>query len=295
MATPNEVIVEHYNLSAATSHFFKRTARWNGIRLRHTLSRGGEMPEHYNQEHEIAIPLSGSFFSEAISATGRHRMGERTVGHTVIIPSGAPYAVSWDDGLENLSLYLDPAFLARLAAETFKSDRIEIIEACTASDPLIRQIGLALMGEMESEAPAGQLYAESLAQTLAIHLLRHYSTIGDQFRPFSGGLARHKLRRVTEFITENLDAELSLTELAQVAELSPFHFARAFKQTTGLTPHQYLLKSRVGRAKELLTATDLPIVEISYRAGFKTQSHFTTLFRRLTGVTPGTYRHAVLR
>ncbi|MEK7830555.1 MAG: helix-turn-helix transcriptional regulator, partial [Acidobacteriota bacterium] len=86
----------------------------------------------------------------------------------------------------------------------------------------------------------------------------------------------------------------SLTS-AQAAELSPFHFSRSFKQTTGLTPIQFLTQRRVEQAKQMLTEDDLPIVEIGLRVGFKNQSHFTTLFRRLTTMTPKAYRDAAQR
>ena len=91
-------------------------------------------------------------------------------------------------------------------------------------------------------------------------------------------------------ISDNYESDLSLAELASVAGMSPFHFAREFKRTTGTTPHQYLIKFRIERAKALLTESEIPIVEVSSRSGFSHQSHFTRLFRRLTGTTPQSYR-----
>jgi AraC family transcriptional regulator len=99
---------------------------------------------------------------------------------------------------------------------------------------------------------------------------------------------------VREFINENLDEDLSLAEIAAVADLSQYHFARAFRKTTGLTPQQYLMRQRIERAKELLAKDDLPLVEVSLRAGFKNQSHFTTLFRKFTKLTPKTWRELKL-
>jgi AraC family transcriptional regulator len=107
---------------------------------------------------------------------------------------------------------------------------------------------------------------------------------------FTGGLSARKLRRVTDFIAENYDHEVRLAELAHVAGMSSFHFAREFKKTTGITPHQYLIKYRVERAKSLLARDDLPLIEVGLRSGFSHQSHFTRLFRRITGTTPNTYR-----
>lgn len=107
---------------------------------------------------------------------------------------------------------------------------------------------------------------------------------------FTGGLSARKLRKVTDFIAANYDHEVKLAELAQVAGMSSFHFAREFKKTTGITPHQYLIKYRIERAKSLLERDDLPLTEVGLRSGFSHQSHFTRLFRRITGTTPHLYR-----
>ena len=112
--------------------------------------------------------------------------------------------------------------------------------------------------------------------------------------PSNGGLSGHILRRVQEFINENLEEDMGLAEIAAVAGLSQFHFARSFRKTTGMTPQQYLMQQRIERAKELLSRADLPIVEVSLRTGFKNQSHFTTLFRKMTKLTPKTWRELKL-
>ena len=106
----------------------------------------------------------------------------------------------------------------------------------------------------------------------------------------NGGLSGYKVRRVKEFIAENLEDDLNLSEIAAVADLSQYHFARAFRKTVGLTPQQYVMQQRIEKAKLLLSDADLPIVEVSLRTGFKNQSHFTTLFRKFTKLTPKTWR-----
>ncbi|MFN0124738.1 MAG: helix-turn-helix domain-containing protein, partial [Blastocatellia bacterium] len=159
---------------------------------------------------------------------------------------------------------------------------------------LIEQLSLALLTEALSEAPLGQLYADSLIHTLARHLIRHYTVAEPDARNFNGGLPGFRLRRVRDFIQAHIENDLSLDEIAEAAGLSPFHFARAFKRTTGLTPQQYLWQARIDLAKNLLTDSALPLVEISARSGFRNQSHFTTMFRRFTSLTPGAYRNVIL-
>ena len=129
---------------------------------------------------------------------------------------------------------------------------------------------------------------------MTLHLLKNYSNAAAVQENINGGLSGYRLRRVQEFINENLEEDLSLAELAEVADLSQFHFARAFRKSTGQTPQQYLMQQRIERAKQLLSKNDLPIVEISLRTGFKNQSHFTTLFRKFTKITPKLWREMKL-
>ena len=105
-----------------------------------------------------------------------------------------------------------------------------------------------------------------------------------------GGLPVCRLRRVTQYIQDNLHQELRLAELSALVHMSPYHFARLFKQSTGASPHRFLVRRRIEQAAALLAAQPLPIGEIARSVGFRTPSHFTTTFRRVTGITPTAYR-----
>jgi AraC family transcriptional regulator len=109
-------------------------------------------------------------------------------------------------------------------------------------------------------------------------------------RENGGAFPVGRLRRVIEYIQQNLDKDLPLAELAALGCMSPFHFARLFKDSTGLPPHRFVIRQRIARARVCLSTPDLSIAEISRRVGFRTPSHFTTVFRRVTGVTPRRYR-----
>ncbi|HST21753.1 MAG TPA: AraC family transcriptional regulator [Blastocatellia bacterium] len=276
-------------------HIFNNKTDWDGISVRHSRMPSGAVDDQVSSRHQIFIVLAGSFNSSMVSATGRRRSGWRSSGHTPIIPAGQSYSAYWEEDIEDVTIYLDHSFLARAAAEGLISDKFELIESCSADDPVIRRIGMALKAEVESEGPAGRLYAESLANVLAVHLLRHYTQDSDRLRTAMGGLTGRKLNLATEFIEDNIERDLGITEIADAVDLSPFHFARSFKQATGVSPHQYLIKSRIERAKSLLAKSELPIVEVGFRVGFKNQSHFTTLFRRVTHLTPKAYRDITRR
>ena len=266
----------------------RRRAAWGAVRLEHYRFRAGELPEHHHPEHLVLVSLSRCQ-GELRTASG-FRACAPLRGGVCVIPSGQPFSTRLGGDTECLAIYLDPAVVARAAAEADAPGGVEVIEKSSQSDPVVSRVGLALLAELESGAPGGRLYAESLANILAVHLLRHYAAAGVAERRFAGGLSGARLRRVLDFVGDNYERDLSLSELAGVAGTSTFHFAREFKRATGTTPHQHLIRFRVERAKALLAAGDLPLAEVGLRSGFSHQSHFTRLFRRLTGTTPHSYR-----
>ena len=142
----------------------------------------------------------------------------------------------------------------------------------------------------ESRAPRefSALYFESLAMTLVIDALRLDRTHYSQSK--TGGLSQKQLRTVTDFIEENIAANVSLSQLAKLTGLSPSHFAHAFKRSTGRPPHRWRLEARVRRAQELLTSTTLSLSEVGEEIGFSDQAHFTRVFRRIAGMTPRAWR-----
>ena len=144
---------------------------------------------------------------------------------------------------------------------------------------------------MKDANVVGRLYADSLAKVLAMQLVRRYSYFKD-LQTSRGGMAPRKLRRAIEFINNNLDEEqaVALATVADEVKMSYSHFARAFKQSVGVSPNVYLTEQRIERAKKLLSKTDLRIADIALRTGFASQSHFTTTFRKLVWTTPKAFR-----
>ena len=267
----------------------KREASWDGISLAHYRMARGFLPEHQNKEHLITVSLAENCHGE-IRTPGGFSARDRQKGSVCVIPSGHPFAVEIGAESEHLAILLDPSVVLRAAAEFPAPINTEVVETAAPNDPVVMSIGLALMAELETEKESGRMFAESLANVLAIHLLRNYTAGTPRIQPFVGGLAGKKLRRVLDFIETNYGSDLGLSELATVAGMSTFHFAREFKRATGATPHQYLIKFRIERAKELLSRSAMPLVDVGFRAGFSHQSHFTRLFHKLTGTTPLSYR-----
>ena len=278
----------HHDLHHSAPFVGRRAAAWGPVRVEHYRLRAGLLPEHSHRQHLLLLSLSGC--RGEMRTAGGMRASARGRGAVCLIPSGEPFTSRVAGDTECLGIYLDPALVERAARDAGAAGGYEVVARSNPRDPFVSRVGMALMAEMDAGGPGGRLYAESLANVLAVHLLRHYADAGAAARRSAGGLAGGRLRRVLSYIEEHHGRDLSLDELAGEAAMSTFHFAREFKRATGTTPHQHLIRLRVERAKALLAEGRLPLAEIGLRTGFSHQSHFTRLFRRLTGTTPHSYR-----
>jgi AraC family transcriptional regulator len=214
-------------------------------------------------------------------------------GAISVIPAGSPARWRWSGRPDSLHIYLEPGLVTRVAAGAFDLDptRLTVPPLDGLDLPQLRPAMWALDAELTAGGAGGPLAAESLANVLAVHLIRHVLAPRQPVRRRDGTLPRAKLRAVVEYIEEHFDASPTLEQMAAVARLSPYHFARQFKQATGLPPHQYVIMRRVERAKHLLQGgTDLSLAEVAAHAGFSDQSQFTHHFKRLVGVTPGQFQ-----
>jgi AraC family transcriptional regulator len=214
-------------------------------------------------------------------------------GAISLVPAGTPSRWRSSGRRDALHIYLEPGLVARVAAEAFDLDptRTTVPPLDGLDLPQLRAAMGAVDAELIARGAGGPLAAQSLANLLAVHLLRHALAPRQPARRRDGTLPRAKLRGVVEYIEEHLDACPTLEQMAAVARLNTYHFARQFKAATGLPPHQYVIVRRIDRAKHLLQAgADLSLAEVAARAGFSDQSQFCRHFKRLVGVTPGRFR-----
>jgi AraC family transcriptional regulator len=269
---------------------------WRGVRVLRFRHISGEVDVPPFSAHAVIVHL-GPPVDVGERVDGRLREARVVRGEVAVIPAGVPTLWRWrEQAADRLHLYLDPALLEGVAAEAgVGREGFEILDVLCVRDPLVEQVGLSLLSELETAGPAGPLYAESLASALAAHVLREHSSLGGRAvrrldrRP-GRGLSRPVLRRTVEHVEENLAGELSLAEIARVANMSPHHFARLFKEAVGSPPHRYVVERRVERAKNLLLGTDLPIAEVASEVGFSSQSHLHFHLKRLLGTTPASLR-----
>jgi len=160
------------------------------------------------------------------------------------------------------------------------------------NDDLIRQVGMSVLNELSEQTAASRMVAEMSSLMLATRLIQNYVD-RDLIDRIAGGPARleHvRMRRVLDYIDQHLEDDISISELAQVAHLSEFHFARVFATTMGMPPQRYVSQRRLAAAKKMIGVGKLPLSEIAFRSGFSSQASFTRAFRRATNMTPGEFR-----
>jgi AraC family transcriptional regulator len=214
-------------------------------------------------------------------------------GSISVIPAGSPVRWRWSGLKDSLHVFLEPRLVAQVAAASFELDpaRVVVPPLDRLDLPQLRAALQAVDAELRADDAGGQLAAESLANVLAVTLIRYVSASRRPARDPDGTLPRRRLRAVVAYIEDHLDANLTLEDLAAVAHLSPYHFARQFRTATGLPPHQFVIARRVERARQFLQGDgDLPLAQVASRVGFSDQSQLSRHFKRLVGVTPGRFR-----
>jgi AraC family transcriptional regulator len=264
-----------------------------------------------SSQHLIFVALgSGRCTRESGGERVEHELAP---GSVALVPSRTQVSWSWPGRISFSVLTLEPAFLDRVAHEVFglEPSHFKLVLSERANDTVITNIAGVLAREAMQAEPGGRLYAESLANILAVHLLRNYAqcangqmleacsipdeAVADASHGDAAGRSASQPRAVSDavrLIQANYSRDLSLNDMAESVHLSPFHLARLFKQALGISPHQYLIQVRVNSARSLLSAGsgERSLAEVASAVGFADQSHLTRHFKRITGVTPSQFR-----
>lgn len=248
------------------------------------LKPRAEEEEHVLSRYQFNIhlgdPLAVEFYLD-----GKKRSGVLHFGDLNWTPAGDSCRGTWQQPREMGFVTFSKTFLSQTADE-MGFQRLPLHSSFRHNEPLARELVLALL----RTEPTDRVYTESLGSALAVHLLRTANPEKSRNLSPSGKLGQQQLQRALDYVESRLGEEVDLTSWAREAGLSPYHFARLFKQTTGSTPHQYLLHRRVERAKTLLAEPQTTISAVSYDLGFASQSHFQRVFRQHTQMTPGEWR-----
>jgi AraC family transcriptional regulator len=273
---------------------YSKTALGKCLAFESYLSSGFvEVPEMEFPAH-VVILRTGSPSIIEWRSDGRDHHVELAPGSTSLLPAGFRRAAKVLRPLPGagLILQINPSFFDRTIGRITKGGKVELIQRVDLNDGQISRLMESLRADIEAGSPAGPLFGESVAMALSAHIAQQCSAQKARPETYRGGLSRSKLSSVREYVDTHLSDKLELEVLAGVAGVNMFHFARAFKQSTGETPHQFVLRRRIERAKEFLTNPQATVLEASVRTGFVDQSHFSKVFRRVVGIAPSDYRRS---
>ncbi|WAL60267.1 helix-turn-helix transcriptional regulator [Thermocoleostomius sinensis] len=267
-----------------------QSSGWTGLHFELHQQPAFATDTHQHTMHVLAGGLIGSSNRNAPgtrSLDGKRSRERRDANDIAIIPAGISHSCSWDVSAQFMVLAIEPILLQHMGQDWVNPDQIELRpQFMSESDAFIQGIFATLKAEAEIGGMGSFLLIDSLKTSLAIHLLRHYCATRPKLFQSSNGLSQAALTRVKDYINEHLHQVLNLSKIAAIAQLSPYHFLRLFKQRMGITPHQYILQCRLNRAKYLLQHSELSIVEIAAQTGFCDQSHLTRSCKRIMGMTP---------
>jgi AraC family transcriptional regulator len=289
----SDVALLYPELVAASSDAFG----WQNIRVIH-LRNLNELVVPSSESHCLILNLGTPLFLSA-QFDKRKFEGEVRAGEVAIIPADSGWVAQSQSShcTSLLLIYLRPLFVRSAVGDlNFSYREIGLTPQIGFRNKHIRHVAMSLLQELSEANVVGRLYADSLASGLSMQLVRRYSSL-QEVHIGHGGMAPHKLRKAIGIIDRHLadekEGRVALRVVASQVGMSYFHFSRAFKQSMGMSPTNYIAERRIGRAKELLNETELPISEIALRSGFSSQSHFTSSFRRVAGSTPKDFRAAI--
>lgn len=248
----------------------------------------------------LAEPLlvwitSGSAYVEERELDGDWHGRRVSEGDFFLTQADAPYMMRWrgeaETPFEVLHLYIGLPLLALAAEEIMGSGAIpRLRDVSGARDAVLSGLLTGLLSELTAGYPPSGNFVRGIAQSLAIHLVRHHAEAGPSARKTGEQLPAFRLRQAVSAMLTRLDQPFDLDEMAHAAGMSRFHFSRAFRNSMGQSPSVWFATQRILRAKQLLRETDRTILDISLQLGYGSPSHFAHVFRRETGVTPRDYR-----
>ncbi|AUT02239.1 AraC family transcriptional regulator [Nostoc sp. CENA543] len=267
-----------------------KASGWQNVFLAYYQHPGAEINQHNIPFHILEVIDSNSSSDHERRLDNQFLSYKLRGNETFFCPAHTQHWTSWREQLNFTVLVFDPKLFAKLASETLDNQQIEFLPQWQIFDPIVQTLTSVLKADLEAGCPAGRLYGESFAAALMIHLIKQFTVSKlNSFHNY-GTLPKHKLKIVLDYIQANLAEDISLDNLAEVAGISQFHFARLFKKSMHLPPHQYIIRQRIELAKQLLQKPEYNITEIALECGFAHPTHLSRHFRRLVGMSPSEFR-----
>ncbi|OUJ74535.1 helix-turn-helix transcriptional regulator [Hymenobacter crusticola] len=259
---------------------------WPGLRVeRYQLEPGG-VPAHFHAQHLLLIHQAAQAVRSHRPSGNRAEEGLFRCNDAGLYPAGEYGPSAWDGPADVIHVHLDPEWLETRARQSLDLVHFNLRERFRFEDGLLPYLSRQLLAAAGREHALGLLYAESLVNTLGYHLIEHHATYERRIAGTGARLSAAVLARIDSYVEASAEQTITLAALADLANLSVFHFARRFKLTTGRSPYQYVLDWKIKRARQLLRAGGLPIAAISDALGFASPAHFSAAFKRAVGQSP---------
>lgn len=265
------------------------SVRWRGIALENWSVPAVFIPRHEHPEHFLHVVLRGAVRYQ-VETKGRLLRFASRPGTIFLLPRGTVDEVNWAGPTHRIAVAIHPRLLTGALEETAHEPDVELTEHWNLLDSHISTLVSELANDLDDDSPTGTIYGEALANALAVYLVKRYSVRRITPAFYKGGLPPYRLKRVLDYIAANLESDVGLSDLATIAGMSPHYFSELFRQSTGRSPHNYVLLQRIERAKQLLRDPKRSIIEAGLDVGFQNPSHFARMFRRLEGTTPSNFR-----
>lgn len=263
--------------------------RWTGLAVEDYHVPACVIAHHEHVHDFLHVVLSGNVRYEVLTK-GKCLHYEAQPGTTFVLPRGTVDELHWSGPTHRIAVALHPSLLLSAIDETIGCSHIELTEHWNVTDRHIMSVLLALTTDLNAGSPAGRLYGELLANALAVYMLSRYVVQRRVPTLPKGGLPRYRLRRVLDYIGDNLAEDVSLSDLAELAGMSAHYFAELFKRSMNCTPHRYVLQERIERAKIALRDPECSIMEAAAISGLPNPSHFARVFRRFVGISPSQFQ-----
>ena len=297
MKTNSPITVNHFDRQSRSQVLsqepFLSTRHLNlpGINCDYYLHEPYEAPTHITDHHVVCLILDEIQPERRLD--DKYQQERANFGSVAIMPANVEHWAAWKTLAKFAIFSIQPEILGQIAPATVDSDRIELIPsfAKTQPDLLLTSIGQAIEQHLKTNSESCKFYIEHLMNAVSAHLLYNYCNLTPPSNTDTKGLLPYKLKQVIEYINDNLDESISLSDIAQSVDISQFYFCRLFRESTGISPYKYVLKQRIKKAQNLIKNSSLCLVDIAYESGFSSQSQMTHHFRKEVGVTPKVYRH----
>ena len=249
-------------------------------------------PLFVSQHHLISLLLDDNIQTER-KLDSLLCKEHQSSGSVAMIPAKVEHWCAWKLTARFVIFSITPEALANLAPETINPHKIELIPtfAKPKPDPLIAGIGMTIKQQLEGNLDNCDFYVEHLKNALLAHLIQNYCTVKHSLKKIGDGLPPYKLKQAIDYINDNLDKQIKLTDIAELIDISQYYFCRLFNESIGVSPYKYVIQQRVAKAKNLIKNSELTLADIAYECGFSSQSQMTQHFRKCVGVTPKVYRN----